>query len=71
MNQKERIQKFMQLMTEVTNQTGITYAVAHSQNIVIFDVQTNEPVELEITVGTEVKRENGQTQITTFDKSNI
>ncbi|MDD3662265.1 MAG: hypothetical protein PHT84_00160 [Candidatus Pacebacteria bacterium] len=71
MNQEERIKRFMQLMTEATKETGFTYAVEHGQNIVLFDVQNNTPVELEITVGTEVKRTNGQTQITTFDKSEV
>ncbi|WP_175562055.1 hypothetical protein [Anaerocolumna xylanovorans] len=61
----------MRLMTDATNKTGITYAVEHGQNIVLFDVRSNEPLELEITVGTEVKKTNGQMQITTFDKSNI
>ncbi|SHO50121.1 hypothetical protein SAMN02745217_02595 [Anaerocolumna xylanovorans DSM 12503] len=71
MNQEERVKEFMRLMTDATNKTGITYAVEHGQNIVLFDVRSNEPLELEITVGTEVKKTNGQMQITTFDKSNI
>ncbi len=69
MNQKERINEFMRLMTEATKATGITYAVEHGSPIVIFDLANNEPVELEIVVGTEVKKENGQTRITTFDHS--
>lgn len=71
MSQEDRIKRFMQIMTEATRETGFTYAVEHGQNIVLFDVQNNTPVELEITVGTEVKKQNGQTQITTFDKSNV
>lgn len=70
-SQEERIQEFMKLMSSATEKTGITYAVEAGKNMVVFDVQTNEPVELEITVGTEVIKENGRTSIITFDKSNI
>lgn len=71
MNQEERIREFMKDMSEVTAKTGITYAVEAGQNLVVFDVKNNEPVELKITVGTEVIKRNGQTTITTFDRSNI
>lgn len=71
MSQEERIRDFMKGMSEVTAKTGITYAVEAGQNLVVFDVQKNEPVELEITVGTEVVKEDGRTSITTFDRSNI
>ena len=71
MSQEERIREFMKGMSEVTAKTGITYAVEAGRNLVVFDVKNNEPVELEITVGTEVVTKNGQTSITTFDRSNI
>ena len=71
MSQEERIREFMKDMAEVTAKTGITYAVEGDQKFVVFDVQKNEPVELEITVGTEVVKEGGRTSITTFDRSNI
>ncbi|WP_024346567.1 hypothetical protein [Lacrimispora indolis] len=71
MNQEERIKMFMQLMTEATKQTGFTYAVEAGQNLILFDTQSNEPIELEITVGTDVTKVNGQTQITTFDRTNV
>ena len=69
-NQQERINKFMSLMTEASQATGITYAVEQGQALVVFDLVKNEPVELEI-VGTEAVRENGQTSFTTFDRSNV
>lgn len=71
MNQEERIQEFMKAMTEATKKTGITFAVEHGENMVLFDVMKNEPVELEIIVGTEVEKKDGQTKITTFDRSNV
>lgn len=71
MSQEERIREFMKAMSEATAKTGITYAVEAGRNLVVFDVQKNEPVELEITVGTEVVKENGRTSITTFDRSNV
>ena len=67
-NQQERINKFM---TEASQATGITYAVEQGQALVVFDLVKNEPVELEIVVGTEAVRENGQTSFTTFDRSNV
>lgn len=70
-NQQERINKFMSLMTEASQATGITYAVEQGQALVVFDLVKNEPVELEIVVGTEAVRENGQTSFTTFDRSNV
>lgn len=69
MNQEERIQEFMKLMSAATEKTGITYAVEAGENMVVFDVQKNEPVKLEIMVGTEIRTENGQTTTTTFDYS--
>lgn len=71
MSQNERIAEFTRLMQEVLMKTGITYAVEAGKNLVLFDTQINEPIELEITVGTEVKVENGQTSIVTFDRSNV
>lgn len=71
MNQKERIDEFMRLMTEASQKTGITYAVEHGRPFVVYDLESCEPVELEILVGTEAKRENGRTTITTFDKTNV
>lgn len=71
MSQQERINEYMRLMNEATTKTGITYAVEHGKNVVVFDLAENEPVELEITVGTEVKKENGITTVTTFDKSSV
>lgn len=71
MNQNERIAEFTRLMQEALMKTGITYAVEAGKNLVLFDTQINEPIELEITVGTEVKVENGQTSIVTFDRSNV
>lgn len=70
-NQQERINKFMSLMTEASQATGITYAVEQGQALVVFDLVKNEPVKLEIVVGTEAVRENGQTSFTTFDRSNV
>lgn len=71
MSQEERIQEFMKLMSAATEKTGITYAVEAGENMVVFDVQKNEPVELEIMVGTEIRTENGQTTTTTFDYSDV
>lgn len=71
MSQEERIREFSRLMQEALVKTGITYAVEDGKNLVLFDTQINEPIELEITVGTEVVKENGRTSVTTFDRSNI
>lgn len=71
MSQEERIREFMKGMSELTAKTGITYAVEAGQNLVVYDVKKNEPVELEIMVGTEITTEDGRTSITTFDRSNI
>ena len=71
MSQNERITEFTRLMQEALMKTGITYAVEAGKNLVLFDTQVNAPIELEITVGTEVKVENGQTSIVTFDRSNV
>ena len=71
MSQNERITEFTRLMQEALMKTGTTYAVEAGKNLVLFDTQVNEPIELEITVGTEVKVENGQTSIVTFDRSNV
>lgn len=54
MSQEERIKEFMKGMSEMTAKTGITYAVEAGQNLVVFDVLNNEPVALDIIVGTEV-----------------
>ena len=71
MSQEERIREVSRRMQEALVKTGITYAVEAGKNLVLFDTQVNEPIELEITVGTEVKVENGQTSIVTFDRSNV
>ncbi len=71
MSQEERIREFSRLMQEALVKTGITYAVEAGRNLVLFDTQVNEPIELEITVGTEVVKENGRTSVTTFDRSNV
>ena len=71
MSQEERIAEFMRLMQEALHKTGITVAVEAGQNLVVFDTKSNEPVELEITVGTEVVKNGGRTSVTVFDRSNI
>lgn len=71
MSQKERIAEFMRLMQEALHKTGITVAVEAGQNLVVFDTKSNEPVELEITVGTEVVKKGGRTSVTTFDRSEM
>ena len=71
MSQEERIAEFMRLMQEALHKTGITVAVEAGQNLVVFDTKSNEPVELEITVGTEVVKKDGRTSVTVFDRSNI
>ena len=71
MSQEERIREFSRLMQEALVKTGITYAVEAGKNLVLFDTQVNEPIELEITVGTEVVKENSRTSVTTFDRSNV
>ena len=71
MTLEERIKRFMSLMTEATKETGITVAVEHGAPLVVFDLQNQEPINLEITVGTAVEQKNGVTSITTFDKSQI
>lgn len=71
MSQDDRIKDFMKRLSEVTVETGITYAVEHGQNIVLFDVISNEPIELEITIGTEVINNNGRSSLTVFDRSNV
>lgn len=71
MSQEERIAEFMRLMQEALHKTGITVAVEAGQNLVVFDTKSNEPVELEITVGTEVVKKGGRTSVTTFDNSEI
>lgn len=69
MNQDQRINEFMRLLQDALKKTGITAAVEPGRNLVLFDTTTNEPVELEITTGTEIVRENGQTSATVFDRS--
>lgn len=71
MSQEERIAEFMRLMQEALQKTGITVAVEAGQNLVVFDTKSNEPVELEITVGTEVVKKGGRTSVTTFDNSEM
>lgn len=71
MSQEERIAEFMRLMQEALHKTGITVAVEAGQNLVVFDTKINEPVELEITVGTEVIKKDGRTSVTTFDNSEM
>ena len=69
MNQNQRIDEFMRIMQDALKKTGITVAVEPGRNLVLFDTTTNEPIELEITTGTEVVKENGQTSVTLFDRS--
>ena len=71
MSQEERIAEFMRLMQEALHKTGITVAVEAGQNLVVFDTKSNEPVELEITVGTEVVKKGGRTSVTTFNRSEM
>ena len=71
MSREERIAEFMRLMQEALHKTGITVAVEAGQNLVVFDTKSNEPVELEITVGTEVVKKGGRTSVTTFDRSEM
>ncbi len=71
MSQEERIREFMKGMSELTEKTGIAYAVESGRNLTVFDIHNNEPVELEIMVGTEVVKKDGRVSITTFDRSNI
>ena len=71
MSQEERVAEFMRLMQEALQKTGITVAVEAGQNLVVFDTKSNEPVELEITVGTEVVKKGGRTSVTTFDRSEM
>lgn len=71
MNQEQRITEFMRLMQESLEKTGITVAVEPGRNLVLFDTTINEPVEVEITVGTEVVIENGRTSATVFDRSGM
>ena len=67
MNQNQRIDEFMRIMQDALKKTGITVAVEPGRNLVLFDATINEPIELEITTGTEVVKENGQTSVTVFD----
>ena len=60
----------MKLMQEALEQTGISVAVEAGKCLTVFDTRTNEVLELEIKVGTEVGQKNGRTSITTFDYSN-
>lgn len=71
MSQEERIAEFMRLMQEALHKTGITVAIEAGQNLVVFDTKSNEPVELEITVGTEVVKKDGRISVTTFDNSEM
>ena len=63
MSQEERIAEFMRLMQEALQKTG--------RNLTLFDTKINEPVELEITVGTEVVKNGGRTSVTVFDNSEM
>ncbi len=69
MNQDQRIAEYMRIMQEALQKTGITVAVEPGRNLVLFDTTINEPIELEITTGTEIVKENGQTSVTVFDRS--
>ncbi|MCI8993145.1 MAG: hypothetical protein HFG80_10585 [Eubacterium sp.] len=68
-DQEKRTYEFMRLMREALKKTGITVVAEHGRNLVLFDTEKNEPIELVITVGTEVVKENGQTSVTVFDRS--
>lgn len=71
MSQEERITEFMRLMQDALQKTGITIAVETGRNLTVFDTKINEPVELEIMVGTEVIKKDGRASVTTFDRSEI
>lgn len=71
MSQEERVAEFMRLMQDALQKTGITVAVEAGRNLVVFDTKINEPLELEITVGTEVIKKDGRTSVTTFDNSEM
>lgn len=70
MEQEERIAEFMKLMQEALEQTGISVAIEAGRCLAVFDTRTNDMLELEIKVGTEVVKKNGRTSIITFDYSN-
>lgn len=69
MNQAERINEFMRIMQDALARTGITVAVEAGQPLIVFDTKINEPVELEIVVGTEIVKEEGRTSVTVFDNT--
>ena len=69
MSQDHCIAEDMRSLPAALHSTGLTVAVEPGRNLVLFDTTINEPIELEITTGTEIVKENGQTSVTVFDRS--
>lgn len=71
MNQEERINRFMKLMIEAQKETGITCAAEEGNPLVLFDIVENAPIALEITVGVDVKIEDGIATKSVIDRRDL
>ena len=66
-----RSNKFMELMTEIAQITGLVLCVDHGKDFRVFDIVQNQIVFIKIIEGTEViKNKNEEPQFKYFNKEN-
>lgn len=58
--QNERVERFMELMNEALQETGITLAAHDDEPLVVFDAFLEEPVFLEVQRGTDINIQDGR-----------
>lgn len=58
--QEERIKRFMEIMNDALQETGITMAAHDDDPLVVFDAFLEKPVFLEIKRGTDINIQDGR-----------
>lgn len=68
MTMEDRAQLYFDIQRALANNLGLTVAVPHGEDLILYDLWEGKPLKLKINRGINIKKQDGKVTIEEFDR---
>lgn len=65
---EDRVQLYFDIQKTLANNIGLTVAVPHGEDLILYDLWEGKPLKLKIYRGINVKKQDGEVTVEEFDR---
>lgn len=65
---EERTQAYFDILKALGNNLGLTVAVPHGEDLILYDLWERKPLKLKINRGINIKKQDGEVTVEEFDR---